>query len=355
MSGAQLHVLVVDDSAVVRQFMTAVIASDPLMRATVAGDPIIATEKMRRDPPDVILLDLELPRMDGLSFLRHVMSSTPVPVVICSSLAADGSDIAVRALEEGAVDILAKPALGVRRFLQENAVLILDKLRAAANANLAVHRRWSHELKLQAPIVPRTEPLHSLPATHIVAIGASTGGTDALQLVLSAMPTNAPGIVVTQHMPAGFTHAFAKRLNTVCAIEVREAQSGDRIREGCALIAPGNRHLVVRRSGPHYDVELLDGPLVSRHRPSVDVLFASVAAAAGRNATGVILTGMGEDGAAGLVKMRKAGAHTIAQDEASCVVFGMPRAAIVLGGAQQILPLDQIATALIPRAQPAAV
>jgi two-component system chemotaxis response regulator CheB len=337
-----LSVLVVDDSAVVRQAAMAILSQDPGLVVTVAADPYIALDKMGRSRPDVILLDIEMPRMDGLTFLRKIMTEDPIPVVVCSGLAARGTATAIRALEEGAVEVLAKPQLGVRDFLHDSAETLIEIVREAAEAR--VRRRG-----LAAPVVA---PLHRSPrrhgpATDVVAIGASTGGTEALRTILTAMPEDAPGIVIVQHMPERFTAAFAQRLDQLCRIEVKEAAAGDRVQQGRALIAPGNRHLALRRHGPHYEVELSDGPRVSRHRPSVDVLFRSVAQTAGAHAMGVLLTGMGDDGATGLLEMKRAGAATVAQDERTSVVFGMPKEAIERGAADQVLPLPSVAAAIL--------
>jgi two-component system chemotaxis response regulator CheB len=349
-STADLHVMIVDDSAVVRQGLTALLSREPGITVTVAGDPLIALDKMQRDRPDVIVLDLEMPRMDGLTFLRKLMTEDPLPVVVCSALTGQGTEAALRAMEEGAVEVVTKPKLGVRQFLAESRVTFIDTLRAAAAA-----RPW---WRTRAPEpAPRADPVHArqhvlpsrLTTDKVVAIGASTGGTEALRFLLQSMPPDAPGLVIVQHMPEGFTRAFAQRLNEQCRIEVKEAADGDRVLEGRALIAPGNRHLSVARSGAHYVVKLTDGPLVSRHRPSVDVLFRSVAEAAGPSAVGVILTGMGDDGARGLLEMKRGGAATLAQDEATCVVFGMPREALALGAADEIVPLPHIPQAILTR------
>jgi len=342
-----LHVLVVDDSAVVRQTVSAVFANEPGLRTTVAADPLIAIEKMRHDRPDVILLDLEMPRMDGLTFLRKVMAEDPIPVVVCSALTGDGTEAALRAIEEGAVEIVNKPRLGLRNFLTDARVTLIDTLYAAAAARLERRRGPSADDAVAPPVALPV----GLTTDKVVAIGASTGGTEALRHILQAMPPAAPGLVIVQHMPEGFTRAFAQRLDQQCRIEVKEAVHGDRVFDGRALIAPGNRHLSVRRSGAHYVVDVTDGPLVSRHRPSVDVLFRSVARAAGRSAVGVILTGMGADGAEGLLEMRRMGAATLAQDEATCVVFGMPREAIARGAVDAEAPLHHIPERLLALAR----
>jgi len=343
-----LHVLVVDDSAMVRQLLSALLAEDGAITVSVAADPVIALRKMAQARPDVIVLDLEMPRMDGMTFLRKIMREDPIPVVVCSGHAGSGTETALRALEEGAVEVLAKPKVGIREFLYESAVTLTDAVRAAAHARVAPLRLPQPRLSADAVL-----PIH-LPrlawsgcGQRVVAVGASTGGTDALAAVLSHLPKDAPPLVVVQHMPEGFTAAFAHRLDQVCRIEVKEAADGDAALPGRALIAPGNRHTMLVRSGSGYAVEVRDGPLVCRHRPSVDVLFRSFAQAAGRDGMGVILTGMGNDGAAGLLEMREAGAETCAQNEETCVVFGMPKEAIALGGAAAVLPLAEIPHAIL--------
>ncbi len=347
---APANVLVVDDSAVVRQALIAIL-SKAGMAVTTAPDPIIALEKMKSLRPDALVLDIEMPRMDGLTFLRKIMAEDPLPVLVCSGLAGPGTEVALQALEEGAVGIVTKPRLGVKGFLEESAVRIVEAVRGAVHAR--VHRR------LRAQVAPRLDASAVLPArrpalatttSKVVAVGASTGGTEALRVLLEALPPDAPGIAIVQHMPEVFTAAFARRLNETCRVEVKEAQDGDRLASGRVLVAPGNRHMVIRRTGAHYLAAVLDGPLVSRHRPSVDVLFRSAAQAAGRNAVGVLLTGMGDDGADGLLEMRQAGAWCIAQDEASSVVFGMPREAIARGAVDEVLSLDRIAGAMLLRA-----
>lgn len=372
-----LQVLVVDDSAVVRQMMTAVLGGARGITVAVAADPFIAMEKMRQARPDVIVLDLEMPRMDGLSFLRKIMAEDPIPVVVCSGLGGRGTEAALRALDEGAVEVVAKPKLGIKDFLQDSATLLSDAVRAAARARIrprGMPERVAERESLRRSSEGASEGFDAAPprsmataevseavsAAHpglrlttdkVIAIGASTGGTEALRELLTALPPDAPGLVIVQHMPEVFTAAFARRLDELCRIEVREASNGDRVIEGRALVAPGNRHTVLCRSGAHYAVEVSDGPLVSRHRPSVDVLFQSVARAAGPNAIGVILTGMGDDGADGLLDMRRAGAHTIAQDEASCVVFGMPKEAIARGAVEDVLALQRMPEALLASAR----
>ena len=341
-----IQVLVVDDSAVVRQVMHAVLSQEGDMNVTVAADPIFAIQKMKQLRPHVIVLDLEMPRMDGLTFLRKVMAEDPIPTLICSSVAARGTLAAIRAMQEGAVGIVTKPKLAVGNFLHESAVMLIDAVRSAAAAR--VRRRETLPV-LQKSRVVATQPAVSLSSINgrgLIAIGASTGGTEAISTILAAMPKHSPGIVVVQHMPEHFTAAFAKWLDNICQIEVKEAEHGDVITSGKAFIAPGNKQMSVFRLGENYRIRVLDGPLVSRHRPSVNFLFHSVAQTAGKDAFGVILTGMGDDGAEGLLEMRNAGAHTIAQDEASCVVFGMPKEAICCGAVLQTLPLDSISGAL---------
>jgi len=309
---------------------------------------LIAFPKIQKDPPDVIITDLEMPHMDGLSFVRKIMVESPIPMVICSGLAAKGTELALRALELGAVEVISKPQLGVREFLHESAVRLLDTVWSAAEARIGpaparTKKTASARNAAHAGAAPEIKSTFAASARSLVAIGASTGGTEAIRVVLTAMPADCPPIVVVQHMPEGFTRAFAQRLGAECSIQVREAQDGDALGPGEALIAPGNFHTTVERGRRGYTVKVIDGPLVSRHRPSVDVLFRSVATCAGANAVGVIMTGMGDDGAQGLLEMKEAGAATIAQDEASCVVFGMPREAIARNAVDCVLPLPQIA------------
>lgn len=335
-----IRLLVVDDSAVMRQAMIAIGKSAGDIEVTVAADPVIAQSKVKRETFDVVLLDVEMPRMDGLTYLRKLMTENPLPVIVCSALAGRGTEVALRALEEGAVDVVEKPRASLHEFLAESNVRLLDAVRGAAAARLRRRARQTAAAPLPLPPLRRT-------TDKIVAIGASTGGTEALREILEAMPPGAPGMVIVQHMPELFTAAFARRLDDTCRIQVKEAADGDRVIPGRALISPGNRHLLVRRDGAQYRVQLSDGPLVSRHRPSVDVLFQSVAQAAGPNAVGVILTGMGNDGAAGLLEMHDAGAVTLAQDESTSVVFGMPGAAIGRGAVRFVHPLPAIAAAIL--------
>ena len=325
--------------------MQGVLGTDPTIRVTVASDPIIAFAKIEKDAPDVIVTDLVMPRMDGLTFLRKIMAEHPLPVVVCSEVAHRRTEDAISALQLGAVEVIKKPKLGVRDFLHESAVMLLDVVKSAAEAKLPsapplpATPRHTADVVLKLGLPPRITPA----GDKIIAVGASTGGTEAIREFLQAMPVSCPPIVIVQHMPEGFTRAFANRLNVDCDIEVKEAAHGDRLQAGRALIAPGNYHLLVHRSGLTYIAEVQEGPLVSRHRPSVDVLFRSVAKSIGDRAVGVIMTGMGDDGAQGLLEMRNSGAQTIAQDESSCVVFGMPREAIARDAVGAVVPLRRIA------------
>ncbi|MBN1962417.1 MAG: chemotaxis response regulator protein-glutamate methylesterase [Deltaproteobacteria bacterium] len=344
-----IRVLIVDDSAVVRQTLLSILSNNGNFIPSVAPDAYIAMAKMAKERPDVILLDLEMPGMDGMKFLTKIMAEDPIPVVICSGYATNGSQTAMRALEIGAVEVVAKPKIGVREFLTDSAVMLMDSLAAAAQAKLKINRIIP-SAKLSADLIlPKRRTNFIQGYDRIIAIGASTGGTEALRVVLEAMPANAPAMVIVQHMPEGFTAAFATRLNNCCRIEVKEACDGDKVFAGRALIAAGNRHMILARAGTQYLVHLQDGPLISRHRPSVDVLFRSAAQTAGRSAIGVIMTGMGDDGAEGLLELKQVGADTIAQDEESCVVFGMPHEAIIRGAVKEVLPLGQIADGILKR------
>jgi two-component system chemotaxis response regulator CheB len=380
--------MIVDDSALVRETLTAVLGeADGIEVLATAANPIIAMKKMAVRRPDVMILDIEMPRMDGLTFLQKIMSEDPLPVIICSSKSENGSQNALRALEYGAVEIIQKPKVGTKQFFLESQILILDAVKAARQAGGSLKRlraapapgrrgtgdsgsdhrggggrvpaapagegaetgtlqRRSADVILPPPaagqIVETTE--------KVVVVGASTGGTEALRLFLEAMPRDCPPIVIVQHMPEKFTSAFAARLNSICTIEVAEARDGDSVLRGRALIAPGNRHSLLKRSGARYYVVVKEGPLVSRHRPSVDVLFRSAARYGGRNIIAVIMTGMGNDGAKGMQELKTAGAYTIAQDEASCIVFGMPAEAIKLGAVDDVLGLDHIAPHVLRRA-----
>jgi len=352
----RIKVLIVDDSAVVRQTLSDILSSDPAIEVIgVASDPFIAAEKMREVVPDVITLDVEMPRMDGITFLQKLMSQHPIPVVMCSSLTETGSETTFRALEYGAVEIITKPRLGTKQFLEESKIRICDVVKAAAQAKIkSISATPLHvQPKLTADaILPKMATKAMAETTDkVIVVGASTGGTEALKVFLEALPTNAPGTVIVQHMPEHFTRAFASRLDSTCRISVKEGEDNDTVIRGRAIIAPGNKHMLLKRSGARYYVEIRDGPLVNRHRPSVDVLFRSAARYAGKNAIGIIMTGMGDDGARGLREMKEAGAYTIAQDEASCVVFGMPKEAIKLNAVDSILPLELIAGAALKQAQ----
>lgn len=347
----KIKVLIVDDSAVVRQTLSDIISSDPHLEVmATAGDPFIAAERMKNEVPDVITLDIEMPRMDGITFLQKLMKQHPIPVVICSSLAGAGSETALKALESGAVEIIAKPRMGIKQFLEESRTIVCDTIKAAAMARV---RRITEirkiEPKLTADAVLQKPLMKAMIQTteKIVAVGASTGGTEALRVLLEAMPLDTPGIVIVQHMPENFTAAFSRRLDSICRVSVKEAENNDTVIRGRALIAPGNHHMLLKRSGARYYVEIKDGPLVSRHRPSVDVLFRSTAQYAGKNAVGVIMTGMGDDGSRGLREMKEAGAFTIAQDEESSVVFGMPRKAIELGAVDKVVSLENISRSIL--------
>ena len=340
MGNDKIKVLVVDDSAVVRQSLSRILNADPKIEViNVAADPYIAVAKIAKQKPDVITLDIEMPRMDGITFLQRIMSQHPMPVVIISSLTARGSELAIRALESGAVDIIQKNTLSIDTF-SDSAQRIVDVVKAAGKS--VVRRRVRSELRSWSQQTDHARPL-TITSNKIIAMGASTGGTDAIRTVLEQMPVDSPGIVIVQHMPEIFTRSFAERLNSLCKIEVKEARDGDSVLRGRALIAPGNRHMELRRSGAKYYVHLQDGKNINRHKPSVDVLFHSVAKYAGKNAVGIIMTGMGADGAKGLLAMHQAGSYTLAQDEQSCIVFGMPNEAIKLGAVKHIAPLDALA------------
>jgi len=348
-----IKVLIVDDSAVVRQVLTEKLAKAPGIAVIgAASDPVFAMARMQVQWPDVIVLDVEMPRMDGITFLKKLMAEHPTPVVICSTLTEKGAETTVQALAAGAVSIVTKPKIGLKQFLQEDSEGLVAAVKAAARANL--RRLGVSPAALPVPakltadaILPAGAPAMAQTTDRVVAIGTSTGGTQALEVVLTALPRVCPGIVIVQHMPEKFTGAFAARLNSLCQIDVREAVDGDRVLPGRALIAPGGRHMLLKRSGAHYHVEIVDGPLVTRHRPSVDVLFRSVAQGAGKNALGIIMTGMGDDGAKGLKEMRDLGARTLGQDEESCVVYGMPKEAAKLDAVDKELPLDRIAYEIV--------
>lgn len=348
-SKTKTRVLIVDDSASVRQTLASIIEAAPDLEVmATAGDPFVAAQRIHEEVPDVIILDVEMPRMDGITFLRKIMAQHPIPTVLCSTLLEAGSETLLDALEAGAVEIIVKPRVDTKQFLNESQVRIWDAVRAASKVSFKGPRTNAPrrvQKKLTADVImPPPNPSRALSRTtdQVVCIGASTGGTESLREVLMELPPNSPGIVVVQHMPEKFTAAFARRLNGLCQVDVKEAEDGDQVIAGRVLIAPGNHHMLLQRSGARYHVAIKDGPLVSRHRPSVDVLFRSAAQYAGSNALGIIMTGMGDDGAKGLLEMKRAGATTIAQNEESCVVFGMPKEAIALGAADKILPLSAI-------------
>jgi len=349
------RVLIVDDSAVVRQTLVEILSSDSEIEVIgTAADPYAAAVKINEEVPDVITLDIEMPRMDGLTFLQKIMAQHPIPVVICSSLAGSGSESALKALEYGAAEIITKPRVGTKQFLEESKIRICDIVKAASLVNVKKQSllKFDVQPKLSADVIISKPDSKAMVETteSVIVVGASTGGTEALRIFLEAMPIDCPGIVIVQHMPENFTTAFAKRLNNICKINVKEAEDGDTVLRGRALIAPGNKHMLLKRSGAKYYTEIKDGPLVSRHRPSVDVLFRSSARYAGKNSIGIIMTGMGDDGAKGMLEMKESGAFTIAQDEKTCIVFGMPFEAIKLGAIDKVLPLEHIAGAAINQA-----
>ncbi|MBE6340833.1 MAG: chemotaxis response regulator protein-glutamate methylesterase [Marinilabiliaceae bacterium] len=378
----KIRVLVVDDSAVVRQSLSTILENDPEIEVMgTAADPIIAVKKISKEVPDVITLDIEMPRMDGLTFLKKIMTQHPIPVVVISSLTQRGTETAMKALEYGATEIIGKPSMNPDRFFQESHIMLCDAVKAAAQAKLK--RKRPEELGAQSQPAPAVTPRPSLfshrtQATPIVVspkytadaviekgnandiivdtdtvivLGSSTGGTEAIRVLLRTMPERMPGIAIVQHMPEGFTRSFSNSLNQISKLEVKEAENGDKLYRGRVLIAPGNKHMLLKRVGKEYFVEVKEGPLVNRHRPSVDVLFRSAARYAGKNAIGVILTGMGNDGAKGLQELHDTGARTIAQDEQSCVVFGMPKEAIKAGAADEIIALDKITERLVTMSQ----
>jgi two-component system chemotaxis response regulator CheB len=351
----KIKILIVDDSAIIRQTLTEIYNSDPELEViNSASNPYIAVKKIKDETPDVISLDIEMPGMDGLTFLKKIMAQHPIPVVILSTLTEKGSDTAVQALRYGAIEVVAKPKIHTAKLLHESTITLCDAIKAAYHAKprektIHVEEEKPVQKKLSADVILQKRNVRSIKRTSdkVIAVGASTGGTKAVEEFLIEMPHNCPGIVIVQHMPELFTRSFAERLNSLCEIDVKEAEDGDLIVKGRALVSPGNQHMMVVKHGSHYRVKLVDGPLVNRHRPSVDVLFRSTAQSAGPNSTGIILTGMGDDGARGLLEMREARALTIAQDEDSCVVFGMPKEAIARGGAEFVLPLSEIAGKLI--------
>jgi len=350
----KIKVLVVDDSALVRKVLTEVLNSDPSIDVIAqASDPLFAIQKIKKQRPDVITLDIEMPRMDGITFLKKLMSGEvseqPIPVVICSSLTRKNASTTVEALRAGAVEIITKPEIGVKGFIEESAIQIIDSVKAASRARVKKKFGTSKVTTKQNADVILQKSVKAMSETtdKIIAIGASTGGTEALRQFLAAMPALSPGVLIVQHMPEKFTTAFAKHLNEISPMEVREAVTGDRLHQGLALVAPGGHHMLLKRSGAQYIVEIVDGPLVSRHRPSVDVMFRSVARFAGANVAACLMTGMGDDGATGLKEIRDIGGRTFAQDEATSVVFGMPKEAWKRGAAEQLIPLPDIASILL--------
>ncbi|PLX68929.1 MAG: chemotaxis response regulator protein-glutamate methylesterase [Denitrovibrio sp.] len=352
MNNKKINVMVVDDSAVVRQTLQSILASDPNIGEVVCcGDPFVAAERMKTFTPDVMTLDVEMPKMDGITFLKKIMSQHPIPIVMCSTLTEKNSETAIKALDYGAVDIIQKPKMGTKAFIEESRVLICDSVKAAAEVKVKKVSGTLKEIqpKLTADVVLSASKDHSMIKTteKVILVGASTGGTEALSVFLQGLPPDSPGVVIVQHMPENFTLSFANRLDTLCSMSVKQADFGDTVLPGRVLLAPGNKHLLIKRSGARYYVETKDGPLVSRHRPSVDVLFRSGARYVGKNAIGVMLTGMGDDGARGMKEMKDAGAHNFAQDEKTSVVFGMPKMAIEHGGVDSILPLQDIAGAVL--------
>lgn len=367
----KVRVLIVDDSAVVRQSLSSILESDPEIEVMgTAADPIIAVKKIMREVPDVITLDIEMPRMDGLTFLRKIMSQHPIPVVVISSLTTAGTEVALKALEYGASEIIGKPAMNPDQFFQESHIMLCDVVKAAAHAKLKRKKPGEYaetQPIKEAPKVVSNASISSVSPKYtadvvlekssvndiivstdkVIVLGSSTGGTEAIRKLLRDLPENMPGIAIVQHMPEGFTRSFSNSLNQISKLEVKEAENGDKLYKGRVLIAPGSKHMLLKRVGKEYFVEVKEGPLVNRHRPSVDVLFRSAARYAGKNAVGVILTGMGNDGAKGMSEMHEMGAKTIAQDEASCVVFGMPKEAIKAGAVDDIVSIDNMAEHLV--------
>lgn len=354
---APVKVMIVDDSALVRQTFVKVLADEPAIEVMGAySDPLLAAQHLRKALPDVMILNVEMPGMDGLTFLRTIMTQRPLPVIICSTLATKGTDTLAKALAFGAVDVITKPKVGTKAFLEESRIQIVDAIMAASQAKLGnlnittVRRHTEIAPRYSADgVLPVAPQVLKETTEKIIAVGASTGGTEALRVFIEQLPIDAPGVVVVQHMPEKFTRSFAERLDQICDIAVKEAEQNDTVLRGQVLIAPGNKHTILKRSGHRYYVEVTDGPLVNRHRPSVDVLFRSVANSAGKNAVGVIMTGMGDDGAKGLLEMKGSGAYTIAQDEETCVVYGMPKEAVKCGAVERSLPITQIAREVLRR------
>ncbi len=349
-----IKVMIVDDSAVIRKVLSDIINKDPALELMAAViDPIFAMKRLEKEWPDVMVLDVEMPRMDGITFLRKIMVEHPIPVVICSTLTEAGAETTMQAMSSGAVNIVTKPKIAAKAYFQDEERMFVDAIKSAAQADVKkmrlsspTRKKSTEKLSADAMLSPATSSM-SKTTERVVAIGTSTGGTQALETVLVELPRTCLGMVIVQHMPEKFTAAFSARLNSVCDITVKEARDGDRVLTGQALIAPGGKHMLLRRSGAKYYVEVKDGPLVSRHKPSVDVLFRSVAKTAGSNALGIIMTGMGDDGAHGMKEMHDLGAETIAQDEETCVVYGMPKEAVKLNAIDKIIPLDNVPNAII--------
>lgn len=338
-----IKVMLVDDSAIVRQHLAKLLTAAGIEVIGAASDPLFAMQRMKQQWPDVLVLDVEMPRMDGISFLKQIMAERPTPVVMCSTLTEKGGQTTMQAMSAGAVGFITKPKLGLKNFLEDDGNGIVAAVKAAAKANLGALRRTLPSTTAPRPVVTSPTADAMIETTdRVIAIGISTGGVQTIEAVLTRLPRTVPGMLIVQHMPPNFTASLASRLSTLCDLDVQEAQDGTRVINGRVLFAPGGRHMRLKRSGAQYVVEVFDGPTFNHHRPSVDVLFKSVAACAGRNAIGVVMTGMGDDGARGLKEMRTAGAQTAAQDEASCVVFGMPKEAIRHGGAQHVVTLDDM-------------
>lgn len=345
-----VKVFVVDDSAVVRQALAHMLSGNADVELIgSAPNPMLAVEMMKKKPPDVLLLDIEMPGMDGLTFLRQIMSTNPIPTVICSTLSTEGSKVALEALSSGAVAVLAKPKLGLKQFLDDSRREMIQTLKSAAKSKPRSRPAAVDASTLRASVAPPAAlaSVHAFAMNKPVVIGSSTGGTQALEVILTSLPADAPGIAITQHMPEKFTAMYSKRLDGICAMNVREAKDGDRLERGVVLIAPGGLHMQLRKSAGQYFMTVVDGPPVNRHKPSVDVLFRSAAECGGRDVLGIILTGMGDDGARGMKVLHDGGAKTIAQNEETCVVFGMPKEAIKLQAVDEILPLEQMARAIL--------